>query len=232
MNGELKLYQRTNDAAAQQIKENGFGKTGESNFSTHPSGYANGVGDSLVTVRVPPKAVRMIDARHDGEVHVAVENRFLIPEKVEGPEVIAYHGSTAEVAKKIAANGLQVRRGKTYAKDPGPGGEDHYVGERGQSVYITSDKDEALRFAAGRAWKLREQKKREPDVVIFKMKMPRTEWEKLKQDEEHEQAKRAPEIPPKYFSEYRVYHDKSRWEEDLIGSSSTLMVTSWPRSSG
>ena len=36
VNGELKLYQRTNDAAAQQIKENGFGKTGENNFSTHP----------------------------------------------------------------------------------------------------------------------------------------------------------------------------------------------------
>ena len=157
----------------------------------------------------------MIDARHDGEVHVSVENKFLIAEDVQGSDVIAYHGTTAEVAKKIAANGLKVRRGKTYAQDPGPGGENHYVGERGQSVYITSDKDEALRFAAGRAWKLKNQKKREPDVVVFKMQMPRTEWERLKSDEEHEHAKRAPEIPPKYFSEYRIYHDKSRWDDDL-----------------
>lgn len=74
--GTITLFHRTTPEAAAEIQRTGkfrsLENTNEIFFSTKPSGQAEGYGESVVAVRVRPADVRLDDAFHDGEIHVAV----------------------------------------------------------------------------------------------------------------------------------------------------------------
>jgi hypothetical protein len=81
-NGTITLYHRTSPEAAQKIKETGKftskENTNETFFSTRLNGdNSSGYGTSVVIAEVKPSQVRINDAFHGKEVHVAVSNKFL-----------------------------------------------------------------------------------------------------------------------------------------------------------
>jgi hypothetical protein len=74
--GTITLYHRTTPENAEKIKNTGrfisLENTNEAFFSSKPTGQAEGYGDAIVAIKIYPNKVRINDAFHGGEVHVAV----------------------------------------------------------------------------------------------------------------------------------------------------------------
>ncbi len=94
--GTITLYHRTSPEKAEQVRKTGIflslENTNETFFSNKLEGQAEGYGDAVITVRVKPSDVRLNDAFHNGEIHVAVSNkrlskRNLLPKPSAPPEV-------------------------------------------------------------------------------------------------------------------------------------------------
>lgn len=110
------------------------------------------------------------------------------------PDVIkVYHGTSAEVLDKILNEGITVQPGKTFSMNPG-----YYEGERGESVFITTDLDIARRFAIAR-------RSFTVDGIVFEIAMPEEEFAKFKPD----MALTAPGEAPQSF--YGQRHIKPEW---------------------
>ena len=79
--GTLNLYHRTSKENADNIKKTGKflskENTNETFFSNHSNGYGEDYGDSIVKIKIHPRYTRINDAFRNGEVHVAVHNKYL-----------------------------------------------------------------------------------------------------------------------------------------------------------
>jgi len=75
--GTITVYHRTSAENAARIEESGRfvseENTGEAFFSTRRDGQATGYGDAVVELRLDPSTVRIDDAFHGGEVHLAAD---------------------------------------------------------------------------------------------------------------------------------------------------------------
>ena len=79
-NGMITLYHRTSRTNAEELTKTGRfiskENTGETFFSSKPTGQAEGYGDTVVKVKVPAQAIHLDDAFKD-EMHITVSNRKL-----------------------------------------------------------------------------------------------------------------------------------------------------------
>jgi len=79
--GTITIYHRTSPEKAEQVRKTGkflsLENTDETFFSNKLEGQAEGYGDAVVAVKVKPSDVRLNDAFHNGEIHVAVSNKRL-----------------------------------------------------------------------------------------------------------------------------------------------------------
>lgn len=112
--GTITLYHRTTPKNAERIKKTGVftskENTNETFFSNKLEGQGEGYGDAVIAVKVRPSDVRINDAFHNGEIHVAVSNKKLskkniIPEPSrppkEGGQVVPSRPETAEVKSRF-----------------------------------------------------------------------------------------------------------------------------------
>ena len=85
--GTVTLYHRTTPEDAKRIKDTGkfISKENldETFFSNKIKGQAEGYGDTIITVKVNPSKIRLDDAFHGGEIHVAVSNKSLSKGNIE-----------------------------------------------------------------------------------------------------------------------------------------------------
>jgi hypothetical protein len=79
--GTVTLYHRTTTEKAEDLRKTGkfrsLENTNETFFSNKLEGQAVGYGDAVITVKITPSKTRLDDAFHEGEVTVAVSNKFL-----------------------------------------------------------------------------------------------------------------------------------------------------------
>src|SRR3990167_9125689 len=79
-NGMITLYHRTSRTNAEELTKTGRfiskENTGETFFSSKPTGQAEGYGDTVEKVKVPAQAIHLDDAFKD-EMHITVSNRKL-----------------------------------------------------------------------------------------------------------------------------------------------------------
>jgi thioredoxin reductase len=110
------------------------------------------------------------------------------------PPVVVFHGTTASVADQIMKEGLHVT--KTHHGDT-----EMYQGERGESVYVTTQQDRAIAYAKDRAQSESWAKYQPIEPIVFKMAVPADEWGKFHTDKlEGEGARYGKEIPPAWIT--------------------------------
>ena len=100
------------------------------------------------------------------------------------PQVLAYHGTRQSALQSILDNGLLAHPQKRYHPSK------YYKGERGNSVYVSEDPQEAMQWAASAV--------EQPDhAILLEICVP---TDKLKPDEEREGAERfVGDIPSQWI---------------------------------
>jgi len=93
-----------------------------------------------------------------------------------GGSVVAYHGTTEKVARRIQQEGLHVtKQGHHF-------GTDVYGGERGESVFIAASEAKAVEYAEALAQSQSWQDYKAVKPIIFKMEIPADEWRAFHED--------------------------------------------------
>jgi SPP1 gp7 family putative phage head morphogenesis protein len=139
--------------------------------------------------------------------------------------VTVYHGSAKAVGDKIRAEGLKPQPGARVWSDSDPV---LYEGERGNSVYVTTDEDLAVNYAMEAAAAYHRKTFRKTFPLLVKVKVPKDEWEKgFKLDEHEPSAKyRVGGIPKEWVKGADVLDDGGFLKAKLFAEESEG-VTAW-----
>ena len=93
-----------------------------------------------------------------------------------GSHVVAFHGTIESVVASIRKEGLRVTAERHHFEG------DVYAGDRGESVFVTTEQTVAIEYAStyaqSKSWK--EYKAVAP--VLFRLEIPQDEWVKFKED--------------------------------------------------
>lgn len=115
----------------------------------------------------------------------------------EGGSIIAYHGTVDKFLTDIKERGLTVGNPRQF--DDGDG--ELYQGDRGQAVFVTSQKNNAIFYARAAKANIRNGAK----AVMLKLNIPKKEFDKFKQDDRQRGAAYTPtNIPRAWISEAYV----------------------------
>jgi hypothetical protein len=109
------------------------------------------------------------------------------------PPVVAYHGTIDSVVDKIKAEGLHVT-----AKDHHFDGM-VYAGDRGESVFVTTNMKTAADYAGSYAQSKSWQEMKSVTPVVFKLEVPAAEWTKFHEDTLEKGAYYTHAIPPAWI---------------------------------
>lgn len=116
--------------------------------------------------------------------------------------IFAYHGTTSDVADEIIKNGLKVGQGRTYADG------DLYLDDRGHSVFVAASQGIAEYYATQRI-----KNKGGGTPIIFKLQIPKKDWEEFKNDDMSSFGTRfgaahsTKSIPPEWIVSQEVIKD-------------------------
>jgi hypothetical protein len=115
------------------------------------------------------------------------------PTTPSGAPVVVFHGTTESVVKKIVKEGLHVTEASHHFDS------DVYAGDRGESVFVTTNQKTAVDYASSHAqaesWK--EYKAVTP--VLFRLEVPPDEWKKFNEDKLEPESRYTKAIPPEWI---------------------------------
>lgn len=139
----------------------------------------------------------------------------------EGGRFTAYHGTAIGALHSILKNGITVQRKRNFEPT-------YYEGERGQSVYVTRDIEQAAQYAMY-AQQSVEARGGVSDMIVVRVKVPKN---LTVQDEHDDYSLRVPSghIKPEWITGYRrpavASADDVEWAEEWqeVGKQDTVTV--------
>jgi hypothetical protein len=174
-----------------------------------------------------PEELARLDAAIAADKARAEASSTTSPTKAKAARqfVTVYHGSAKAVGDKIRAEGLKPQPGARVWSDSDPV---LYEGERGNSVYVTTDEDLAVNYAMEAAAAYHRKTFRKTFPLLVKVKVPKDEWEKgFKLDEHEPSAKyRVGGIPKEWVKGADVLDDGGFLKAKLFAEESEG-VTAW-----
>jgi hypothetical protein len=110
-----------------------------------------------------------------------------------GKPVVAFHGTIETVVNKIMKEGMRVTPGSKHFDG------DVYAGERGESVFVTTNQKTAEKYASSLAQSESWAQYKAVAPVMFRLEIPPDEWRKFNEDKLEPESHYTKTIPPEWI---------------------------------
>jgi hypothetical protein len=110
-----------------------------------------------------------------------------------GKPVVAFHGTIESVVKQIMQEGMRVKAGSKHFEG------DVYAGERGESVFVTTNQKTAIDYASSHAQSESWAQYKTVEPVLFRLEVPPDEWTKFHEDKFEPESHYTKTIPPEWI---------------------------------